>query len=443
MATVTYIPNKTQSKGAMGGVIRYCSREDKTKYQREGREYQLISGKDCCGETAYREFMATKQQHGKAHGTFFYQYVQSFSPKEKITPQTAHEIGCKFAAYFKGHEVLIATHTDTAHIHSHLIINSVNHENGKKLQMARGSIHKLRQFSDDICREYGLSIVQPKEQESKNIHAREYRAADKGNSWNFKLMGAVDAAMAQSRTKAEFIGNMRKMGYGVNWSDNRKHITYTTPDGNKCRDNKLHDDKYLKENMEGYYEHRAIKGFEQAGKSDRGLQYKDTDVRDSAGCIDAVVDHAVGDRAGAGADVGGYSEATNVGKSEKRVVPANAEVRPEPNREARGVNEKNIAGNSAVIRGADTGGQEFGREQIGGYGETATGKGFDPDEATVEMDGLGSVGVDSIIRIAHHIENIVNPYNPEKERKKRRQEHEQRKQAQKQRQKSHDWGMEM
>ena len=70
----------------MGRVIAYCSREDKTKFELDGRKLHLISGKDCCGETAFREFMATKRQYGKAHGTFYYQYVQSFSPEEKITP---------------------------------------------------------------------------------------------------------------------------------------------------------------------------------------------------------------------------------------------------------------------------------------------------------------------------------------------------------------------
>ena len=157
MATVTFIREKTQSKTAMGKVMAYCARPDKTLF--EG--YPLVSGKDCCAETAFKEFMATKQQHGKADGMFFYQYVQSFAPGE-ISPDLAHEIGLKFAEKcFPGHEVLVATHTDREHIHTHLVINSVGFESGKKLQMARGSIHNLRRQSDEICMEYGLSIVQP------------------------------------------------------------------------------------------------------------------------------------------------------------------------------------------------------------------------------------------------------------------------------------------
>ena len=140
MATVTFIREKTQSKTAMGKVMAYCARQDKTLF--EG--YHLVSGKDCCAETAFKEFMATKQQHGKANGMFFYQYVQSFSPGE-ITPEKAHEIGLKFAEKcFPGHEVLVATHTDREHIHTHLVINSVSFALPKKSMNGCASTPKGR-----------------------------------------------------------------------------------------------------------------------------------------------------------------------------------------------------------------------------------------------------------------------------------------------------------
>jgi len=442
MATVTYIPEHTQSKAAMGKVMRYCSREDKTRSEQDGREFQLISGKDCCGDTAFKEFMATKQQYGKAHGMFFYQYVQSFSPEEHITPQQAHEIGCKFAEYFKGHEVLVTTHTDKDHCHTHLVINSVNFENGKKLQMARGSIYDLRKFSDDICREYNLSIVVPKEQGLKNIRAREYRAADNHNSWKFKLMNMVDAAMEQSRTKAEFIAKMRSIGYDVSWSDSRKHITYTTPDGMKCRDNKMHDDKYLKENMEAYYEYGAVKGVQQAGKSERELQLDPSVLRSAAGDIGAVVDHAGGNRTGHGAHAGGSRTASDVAGLEGATIPSNAEVGANPDRPYRKLDQGDNAGAPAAYGGAD------GRGQKGDWGQDQTFRGntesagLVPAQGPPDMDGLGSVGADDIIRIAHHIESLVNPRDPEKEREERDRKRELRIQERKH-QKSHGWDMEL
>lgn len=442
MATITYIPEKTQSKTAMGKVMRYCARKDKTACEQDGRNFQLISGKDCCGETAYKEFMATKQQYGKAHGMFFYQYVQSFSPDENITPQMAHEIGCKFAEYFEGHEVLITTHTDAAHIHTHLVINSVNHENGKKLQMARGSIHKLRDFSDEICRSHNLSIVKPKEQGLKNIRTREYRAALKGESWKFKLINAVDAAMKQSRTKAEFIANVQKMGYGVNWSNSRKHITYTTPDGNKCRDNKMHDDKYLKHNMEVYYEYRAIKGFESAGKSDRGLQHKDTNVRYPAGNVGKSANYAVGDRTGNGSHATGNSATSDMAEytgSLKSYIKRDGKSTQQGYTAQRRNIEINDRGQNGRTEIGSSQGYSGTTER---YGETPNRSGFIPEQIQDEVGGIGSVGASDIIRIAQDIQYLVNPHNPKKEQEEREREQARRKQSQK-RYKSHDRGMEL
>jgi len=99
------------------------------------------------------------------------------------------------------------------------------------------------------------------------INTREYRAAQKGNSWKFKLMSAIDSAIKFSCSKSEFISNMARMCYGVKWENHHKYITYTTPEGQRCRDNRLHDEKYLKSNMEGIYEHREVQSVEQAGQA--------------------------------------------------------------------------------------------------------------------------------------------------------------------------------
>lgn len=137
MAIVIAIPEKTQSKTAMSKVMKYVSQDKKTLYKEGDREYKLVSGQNCCGETAYTEFMTTKKQYGKESGVYFYQYVQSFKPDEKATPEEIHQMGVELAQYFKGYEVLIATHIDRDHHHNHLIVNSVSCENGKKLSSMR------------------------------------------------------------------------------------------------------------------------------------------------------------------------------------------------------------------------------------------------------------------------------------------------------------------
>lgn len=86
---------------------------------------------------------------------------------------------------------------------------------------------------------------------------REYRSAAKGESWKFRLMNAIDQCMRYASTKEEFISLMESEGYQVRWAASRKSITYTTPQGMKCRDDRLHDIKYTKEVMEDEFRIRA------------------------------------------------------------------------------------------------------------------------------------------------------------------------------------------
>ena len=86
---------------------------------------------------------------------------------------------------------------------------------------------------------------------------REYRSAAKGQSWKFRLMNAIDQCMRYAETREEFISLMESEGYQVRWTDSRKNITYTTPEGMKCRDDRLHEEKYTKEVMECEFGIRA------------------------------------------------------------------------------------------------------------------------------------------------------------------------------------------
>ena len=117
MATVNFIKYKKQSAGALSGVTRYISQEEKIR-DMDGR--QLISGQNCTPQLADREFQATRSAHRKDSPVWFYHYVQSFSPDEVITGEQAHQLAKEFAARaWPDSEVLIATHLDAEHIHSH------------------------------------------------------------------------------------------------------------------------------------------------------------------------------------------------------------------------------------------------------------------------------------------------------------------------------------
>lgn len=260
MATVTYIRESKQSISAMKGVIDYCC-QDKKVYD-EISNQRLVSGVNCDGENAFKEFMATKKSYGKTDGMNFYQYVQSFSPEENITPHQAHEIAIEFAEKaWTGYEVLVATHCDAQHVHSHFVINSVSFENSKKLRQNPNTLKSLRALSDEICGQHNLSTLEPYSKEGIKISTREYRTAVKGQSWKFKLMNDIDKAMNISGSKEDFINAMSIMGYSVTWTDDRKYITYQCPNKMKCRDIKLHNGKYLKGSMENEFRYRQEQYF--------------------------------------------------------------------------------------------------------------------------------------------------------------------------------------
>ena len=244
----------TQTRGCMKSVMRYVSQLGKTLWDGQ----QLVSGIGCQPETAFDEFLSTKLLHRKEGGVMFYHMVQSFPKGADIDPCAAHEAARQLAGYFEGCEVLVCTHTDREHIHSHCIINSVNFETGRKVHMADEQIQELRIRNDQICEELGLPKFQRDEQKrSCGMSNAEYYTASKGESWKFELMRVIDECMRCAGNREEFLVLLRSEGYNATWTDGRKNITYVTPDGRKCRDNKLHIEKYLKENMEAEFGYRT------------------------------------------------------------------------------------------------------------------------------------------------------------------------------------------
>lgn len=232
----------TNSKSELKTIINYVTRKDKTNID-------LITGKDCVANSCFEELKSVKEFYNKDGGRQYIHIVQSFSKKDELDYKRAHKIGINLADYFKGFQVLVATHTDREHIHNHLIINSVNFENGKKFNQSKDDMQKVKDYSDRLCTEAGLRITEKKEYQGI-YNKNEYQVALKGKSWKMKLANAIDYSLEKSKNKSEFFKNLNKLGYQVLWTQNRKYITYTTPEGLKCRDNKLSDKKYLKEEME-------------------------------------------------------------------------------------------------------------------------------------------------------------------------------------------------
>ena len=256
MATFTAIKNRGGGRGALGGVLQYTQQEEKTLW--EGQ--RLVSGWNCTAQSALSEMQLTKERFQKTDGRQYYHFVQSFSEQDTLTPQEAHAIGLELAQReFPDFEVLVATHVDTDHLHNHLVVNSVSFRDGHKLHQSAADLQAHRQVNDEICATHGLEILPPPEKQvkQKRMSTREYRSAAKGESWKFRLMNTIDQCMKYAATKGEFLSLMESEGYQVRWTDGRKNITYTTPEGMKCRDDRLHEEKYTKEVMEHEFGIRA------------------------------------------------------------------------------------------------------------------------------------------------------------------------------------------
>ena len=253
MAIISFTNYKRgQTTGCMGAVMRYTMQNKKTEFDGQ----RLVTGINCQPESTYADFMTTKRLHHKTDGVLFCHMVQSFPKGEVVDPGTAHAAALKLAEYYEGHEVLVCTHTDREHIHSHFLINSVNFDTGKKLHIAKEQLQELRQRNDQVCMEFSLPVFKPKDRkhETKAMTIGEYHTAAHGQSKKLQLMNVINDCMRHASSREEFIALMESEGYKVRWEAARRNITYTTPSGWQCRDRLLFGDKYLKENME--YEFR-------------------------------------------------------------------------------------------------------------------------------------------------------------------------------------------
>ena len=255
MAIVHFVNYKrgTQSRAAMRGVMLYVMQEKKTAWD----SVPLVSGINCQPQSVYDDFLNTKLLYHKDGGMMFYHMVQSFPKGAAVDPRQAHEAARRLAEYFEGCEVLICTHVDREHVHSHCVINSVNFETGKKLHMAKEQIQELMRRNDAICQEMGLPVFDAPTQQARGMSGAEYHTALKGQSWKLRLMHTIDECMKYAADRDAFVSLMASEGYQVCWESGRKYITYTTPDGLKCRGNKLHEEKYCKEAMEHEFRIRA------------------------------------------------------------------------------------------------------------------------------------------------------------------------------------------
>ena len=224
------------TKASIDAIINYVTKDEKTTRK-------LLSGFNLSSpETAKDEMHCTKLLYGKTGGRAYKHFVQSFAPDENITPEQAHEIAIKFVEQcpqLQGFEVLIATHIDREHIHTHLVVNSVSFDDGHKFNMKSTELQSMKDLSDSICEERGLVITE----KGKTFHG-EYRKAitayseeryqilkkaeqGKVQSYVQDIAVAILECREQALNREDFVSLMSERGYAVKWEDNRKYITFT------------------------------------------------------------------------------------------------------------------------------------------------------------------------------------------------------------------------
>lgn len=239
MATIKAV----SSRASIGNAINYVTKTEKT-------EEKICEYLNCSSSDPIQAMKETKELWGKTDGRQYYHFVQSWSAEEQITPELAHKIGVETARKIWGeaYEVVVATHIDREHIHNHIVVNSVSWETGKKFNNTRNVLRSIKDYSDELCAENGLSItVKGKHFDGTDIvrgdittgSTEMYREAVKNDGWLQDMYNTVMLSARRSESREEFVQNCSEHGITVNWEDNRKYITFVDDEGHKARDKKL------------------------------------------------------------------------------------------------------------------------------------------------------------------------------------------------------------
>ena len=216
-------------KTTLDAGIAYATNPEKT----EQLFFTSAINCDSC-ETAFAEMQATKRRFGKLGGVVGYHFIQSFTPGE-VTPEQAHAIGVAFAQRLFGerYEVVIGTHLDRAHLHNHVVVNSVSFVDGKKYHSSPGSYYfEVRSTSDTLCWENDLSTITP---QGKGKHYAEWKAENTGKpTIRGIIRGDIDSIIGEAYTYETFLMLLRRRGYVVQNRPDRKYVTVLPPGGKRA-----------------------------------------------------------------------------------------------------------------------------------------------------------------------------------------------------------------
>lgn len=251
MSVVKAINTRAKSSAALSNTLDYIYKDKKVT-----EELKLVTGdyfeEKVTADLVYQQFKETKKFWNKTGGRQYKHFVISFHPDEKITPEETLLVGKEWAERcFPGFTCALASHIDSDHCHCHVVVNSVNSNDGSKVHLSKADFKQMKKINDEICEAHGLSVcVKGKhfdgtDIEEGTIHSydkRDYRLMTTNGKKSLKTdcISAVLACMTTATNKEKFISQMEEHGYEVKWEDNRKYITFThIESGKSFRDKNL------------------------------------------------------------------------------------------------------------------------------------------------------------------------------------------------------------
>lgn len=248
--TVNYITDSEKTNSNLSHMIDYALNSEKTASTVSASEQFLYESVINLSDvkTAYERMQATKKRFGKTGGVLGYHIIQSFKPGE-IKADRCHELGRKLAGemFGAGFEIVIGTHLNKEHLHSHIVVNSVSFIDGKKLRFNKQSYRKLQEMSDRLCRKYGLSVIESKahgKSYKEWLNEKEGKPTVRG-----RIRADIDLVIKESFNYGTFVANLEKRGYLIKDNPSRTHTALKPPFGTRfIRLNSL-GEEYTKERI--------------------------------------------------------------------------------------------------------------------------------------------------------------------------------------------------
>lgn len=252
MAVIKSLP----ATKSLSNQLTYLAKEGKTIEE-------LKEGINCTTDNVEREFNIVKHLHNKTEGKQYYHLTQAFSPEDNISPDKANKLGREWIERnIEGHQVYMVTHIDKNHIHNHFVINSVNMDNGLKLQISPSKLLDMKRDSNSLCERENLSKINLEPNKGVSKTDSEYRLEKKGvTPWKDELRQCIDFGRNQTKSIDE-LKEYLKEHFNIEIRETKNSISYKHPEQNKAvRGNKLGGD-YTKEGILNEYNAREIKSNE-------------------------------------------------------------------------------------------------------------------------------------------------------------------------------------